>query len=346
MSKKISGIYKITNQINGKAYIGLSVDIKKRIKQHKDIENNSTNKNLYWAFKEYGIENFSFEIIKECEPSKLGYWERKLIEEHDTFKSGYNSSLGGEGSKAITLSDKFDIETNITVLDNVTYQSFETEKRKQEKFELKTEKLNNKLLKKTERLLSKNKTLKLEKIKIRFHKRIQKKQDKTNYWKESKEKIILQNSDKRNKLVKPIIEISKQNFNELEQYSSIENLQDLKMLGLKINRWQKNYVKYKRGIQEPCTGNVEFKSNKILFKLNGFKNTEAILEELRIISIVCTDEGYLIDFNNSLNKFEQLSKITFLSNQEITYPNGNVVSFNTMQELSDFLITFRKIMGI
>lgn len=78
----ISGIYKITNLINNKVYIGQSNDIKRRWNEHKaryhDINNNCYDKPLYQAFRKYGIENFQFEIIEECSLDIInkqeGYW--------------------------------------------------------------------------------------------------------------------------------------------------------------------------------------------------------------------------------------------------------------------------------
>ena len=94
------GIYKITNLLNEQSYIGLSVNIEKRWNKHKS---NYLNKNckeyektLYRAFRKHGIENFSFEVIEECEflelPNREIYW----ISYYDTFSNGYNETPGGE----------------------------------------------------------------------------------------------------------------------------------------------------------------------------------------------------------------------------------------------------------
>lgn len=84
--------YKIENLINHKVYIGQSKDIKSRFNQHKSGE---TNKHLKHAFEKYGIENFSFEIIKET--YDRNYWEIFLIQIYhatdDNF--GYNIECGG-----------------------------------------------------------------------------------------------------------------------------------------------------------------------------------------------------------------------------------------------------------
>ena len=88
------GIYKIINLINNKQYIGQSIDIETRWQQHK-----TSNKNyiLYQAFKKYGLENFSFEIIEECSREKLNETEQYWIKYYNTLTpNGYNMTFGGD----------------------------------------------------------------------------------------------------------------------------------------------------------------------------------------------------------------------------------------------------------
>lgn len=92
------GIYKITNKINNKIYIGKSTDIEERWKYHISHYNyeREYDKPLYKSFRKYGIENFSFEIIEECSldiDEKEKYW----INFYDSYKNGYNATIGGEG---------------------------------------------------------------------------------------------------------------------------------------------------------------------------------------------------------------------------------------------------------
>ena len=59
-------IYKITNQLNNKCYIGQTTDYKRRFQEHKNLGYGvEENKLLYYAIKKYGIENFSFEVIED-----------------------------------------------------------------------------------------------------------------------------------------------------------------------------------------------------------------------------------------------------------------------------------------
>jgi group I intron endonuclease len=63
------GLYKITLKINGMCYIGSSINIEKRFKQHLSLLNNNHHTNIYLqrAWNKYGKDNFIFEIIESCE---------------------------------------------------------------------------------------------------------------------------------------------------------------------------------------------------------------------------------------------------------------------------------------
>lgn len=89
-------IYKITNNINGKCYIGQTTDYKRRFQEHKQMGYGlEENKLLYYAFKKYGIENFTFEVIED---KTLDYNEREKywIAYYNSFEDGYNMIEGGE----------------------------------------------------------------------------------------------------------------------------------------------------------------------------------------------------------------------------------------------------------
>ena len=97
-------IYKITNQINGKLYIGKTLEsIEHRWKQHisDSKKENIKNRPLYSAFNKYGIENFTIEPIEECEVKDIDERERYWIEYFNSFENGYNATLGGDGRQYI-----------------------------------------------------------------------------------------------------------------------------------------------------------------------------------------------------------------------------------------------------
>ena len=99
------GIYKITNLINNKIYIGQSRNIEKRWKDHTSTAFNefdhAYNYPLYKAIRKYGIENFKFEVIEECSIEELNKKEIYWIEYYDSFFHGYNQTLGGDNTSVV-----------------------------------------------------------------------------------------------------------------------------------------------------------------------------------------------------------------------------------------------------
>lgn len=88
-------IYKITNTINNKIYIGQTVDIKRRFNNHK----NNKKSVISMAINKYGINNFTFEIIDKAETVKESdTLEIKYINQFNTISpNGYNIANGGRG---------------------------------------------------------------------------------------------------------------------------------------------------------------------------------------------------------------------------------------------------------
>ena len=107
------GIYKITNQINGKVYIGQSKRIEERWKEHKKkpfLENSEEyNYPLYQAIRKYGLENFKFKILERCLPEELNQKEIDYISIYESYPpehgKGYNQTSGGGNNEgALKLS--------------------------------------------------------------------------------------------------------------------------------------------------------------------------------------------------------------------------------------------------
>lgn len=109
------GIYKITNMVNGKVYIGQSVNIEKRWQTHATKYNNPKNKEynkvLYCAMRKHGFENFEFEILMECEEELLDLMEIYYIEKYNSYihaenSNGYNIDKGGYTTKGLRHTKK------------------------------------------------------------------------------------------------------------------------------------------------------------------------------------------------------------------------------------------------
>lgn len=114
------GIYKITNQINGKVYIGQSVNIEKRWTKHRKASE-TLDYPIYRAMRKYSLENFSFEIIEECSLSELDKRESFWIQFYNSAlqEKGYNLTLGGSSSsgRSLTLEDVLEISTLLLTTD-------------------------------------------------------------------------------------------------------------------------------------------------------------------------------------------------------------------------------------
>lgn len=96
-------IYHITNQCNGKKYIGKSFNLKHRLEDHfSELQHNKHHSHkLQRAVNKYGIENFvvTYTIHEIETPEDLSILEIKEIELYDSYDNGYNETLGGEGNK-------------------------------------------------------------------------------------------------------------------------------------------------------------------------------------------------------------------------------------------------------
>lgn len=93
------GIYRFVNTINGKSYVGRSVNLRHRYIEHigllkKGIEPCTALNN---AWKKYGQDAFIYEVVCLCEPNELNQKEEEYIELYDSFNNGYNCTKGGSG---------------------------------------------------------------------------------------------------------------------------------------------------------------------------------------------------------------------------------------------------------
>lgn len=100
----MSYIYKVTNKINGRSYIGST----NRTPHDRWIEHISSSKSerckdrpLYIAMNKYRVENFDLETIEECDDDIAFEREIYWIDFYDTFRNGYNATYGGGGKSTI-----------------------------------------------------------------------------------------------------------------------------------------------------------------------------------------------------------------------------------------------------
>lgn len=93
-------IYKITNFINGKFYIGSTTrSPEKRFHSHilsaNDKCNQRYNLPMYREMRECGVDKFELEVVEECADEELAERERYWIQETNAIKDGYNGNISG-----------------------------------------------------------------------------------------------------------------------------------------------------------------------------------------------------------------------------------------------------------
>lgn len=104
---KLAGIYIFKNNINGKCYVGQSVKLRSRIKDHlRNMQNHKLDLPIYRAIWKYGWHNFTLDILESFIPDpsitneelikELDQLEIKYIEEYEAYTKGYNCTKGGD----------------------------------------------------------------------------------------------------------------------------------------------------------------------------------------------------------------------------------------------------------
>jgi group I intron endonuclease len=95
----LTGIYKITNLINNKCYIGQTNNIPRRWSEHKSALNRNLhhNEHLQKSWLRYGERNFKFEVLEYCSLEELNTLEEFYVSKFNSYKRGYNRTVGADG---------------------------------------------------------------------------------------------------------------------------------------------------------------------------------------------------------------------------------------------------------
>lgn len=83
--------------VNGKKYIGKSINLSQRLSRHRRNVTNGVVTKFYNAIRKYGWENFVLGIIEECNKNNIDEKEKFYIKKYKTLDEGYNMTSGGDG---------------------------------------------------------------------------------------------------------------------------------------------------------------------------------------------------------------------------------------------------------
>lgn len=97
---QIWSLYRITNKINNKVYIGQAQNYQHRWSDHRlAVKNKKPTQVVHHAMIKYGLENFEFEVVASCTTQDdANFTETQLVEQYESHVStnkGYNVTLGG-----------------------------------------------------------------------------------------------------------------------------------------------------------------------------------------------------------------------------------------------------------
>ena len=117
------GIYKITNKLNNKSYIGQSIHCGKRLDEHC-----KGTQFIDEVMKLEGVENFTFEILKEVNKEDLSYWEDYYILKYNTmFPNGYNKKWNTtkEVRDSIVFKDNYEEVKSLNIYSDIASYPFD-----------------------------------------------------------------------------------------------------------------------------------------------------------------------------------------------------------------------------
>jgi group I intron endonuclease len=117
-------IYKIINSETNGLYVGCTINtLKQRFEEHcyRCLKTNINTK-LCNSIRKYGVEKFTIELIEECSLDVIYTREVELIKEHNSFESGLNSTVGGEGCLGYKHSPEIRLKISNAVKDGKSHK--------------------------------------------------------------------------------------------------------------------------------------------------------------------------------------------------------------------------------
>lgn len=89
--------------INKTAYVGQTIDIDRRKRNHLSALERGNHHNLYLqrAYDKYGRASFEFHILEQCQKRDVDRLEQEWISIYDSYQNGFNLTEGGEGGKTV-----------------------------------------------------------------------------------------------------------------------------------------------------------------------------------------------------------------------------------------------------
>ena len=100
---KTGSIYRIYNTVNGKSYVGQTIQNVDDYVNRKIKHCSSHVRNLYRAISKYNEESFDWEVLIVCKSEHLDFFERFYIQYYDCVDNGYNLEYGGNPNKVVSI---------------------------------------------------------------------------------------------------------------------------------------------------------------------------------------------------------------------------------------------------
>jgi group I intron endonuclease len=110
----VCGIYAIRNRLDGKFYVGQSVNVFSRWKDHRKLRGRDRRSHIYEAMNRHGVENFQFFILERCAPECLNSREAFWMQFLESRTLGYNIIPAGQTGRVMDTQARQAISQKLT----------------------------------------------------------------------------------------------------------------------------------------------------------------------------------------------------------------------------------------